>query len=71
MQKQNNRYEYIDMLKGIAVLSIIAIHTAWWAGQSYIPEWFRAVTLALDVPFFFFLSGWGASLHRGDIVRTS
>ena len=71
MSEQNNRYDYIDTLRGIAVLSIVAIHTAWWGGQSYVPEWFRSITLALDVPFFFFLSGWGASLHLGDIVRTS
>jgi len=28
---------YIDFLRGIAALGIIAIHTAFWAGQSYTP----------------------------------
>ena len=53
------RNEYIDYLKGIASIGIIAIHTAFWSGQSYTPEWFWNLTLLLDVPFFFYLSGWG------------
>lgn len=67
----NNRYEYIDFLRGIAAIGIIAIHTAFWGGQSYTPEWFWNITLFLDVPFFFYLSGWGASFHKSDILKTS
>lgn len=66
----NNRYEYIDFLRGIATIGIIAIHTAFWGGQSYTPEWFWNITLFLDVPFFFYLSGWGSSFHKSDIVKT-
>lgn len=55
-----NRNTYIDMLRGIAALGVIAIHTAFWSGQSYTPIWFQSLTLLIDVPFFFFLSGWGA-----------
>lgn len=67
---QNNRYEYIDFLRGIGAIGIIAIHTAFWGGQSYTPEWFWNITLLLDVPFFFYLSGWGSSFHKNDIVKT-
>lgn len=68
MQKLQ-RNVYIDFLKGIAALGIISIHTAFWGGQSYTPEWFRNLTLMVDVPFFFFLSGYGASYHYCDIIR--
>lgn len=65
------RNAYVDMLRGVAALGIVAIHTACWAGNSYVPRQFLSITLALDVPFFFFLSGWGASLHQGNIVNSS
>ena len=58
------RNEYIDYLKGIASIGIIAIHTAFWSGQSYTPEWFWNLTLLLDVPFFFYLSGWYSRILR-------
>lgn len=48
------RNDYIDFLRGVAVIGIVAIHTAFWAGQSYTPEWFWNLTLFLDVPFSFF-----------------
>ena len=64
------RNEYIDVLKGIAALNIIIIHTTFWAGQSYIPEWFQNMTLFIDVPFFFYLSGWGMSYTTCNYVRT-
>lgn len=65
------RNEYIDCLKGIATLGIIAIHTAFWSGQSYTPPWFWNLTLFLDVPFFFYLSGWGTSYQESsDLIRT-
>ena len=69
--KAHERYEYIDFLKGIAAIGIIGIHTAFWGGESYVAVWFKNMTLLLDVPFFFYLSGWGSSLHRSNIERTS
>lgn len=66
----NNRNEYIDYLKGIAAIGIIAIHTAFWSGQSYIPEWFCNLTLFLDVPFFFYLSGWGGQYSNRNVEKT-
>lgn len=64
------RNNYIDLLKGIAALGIILIHTAFWSGEKYVPYWFRNITLFLDVPFFFYLSGWGASYRKASIKNT-
>ena len=63
------RNEYIDYLKGIASIGIIAIHTAFWSGQSYTPEWFWNLTLLLDVPFFFYLSGYGGQYSKKSIEK--
>ncbi len=48
---------YIDFAKGFATICIIFIHTAFWSGQFYIPTEFRVLSLLLDVPLFFALSG--------------
>ena len=69
-QSRAERNNYIDFLRGIASIGIIAIHTAFWAGQSYTPEWFWNLTLLLDVPFFFYLSGWVSSYKKSDIKKT-
>ncbi|MGO5062505.1 acyltransferase family protein [Lawsonibacter sp. LCP25S3_F5] len=66
----SQRNGYIDYLRGVAALGIVAIHTAFWSGQSYTPPWFWNLTLFLDVPFFFYLSGWGTSYKKGDLIRT-
>ena len=66
-QSRAERNSYIDFLRGIAALGIIAIHTAFWAGQSYTPAWFWNITLLLDVPFFFYLSGWASSYKKCEL----
>ncbi len=48
---------YIDFAKGVATLSIIFIHTAFWSGQYYIPTEVRVLSLLFDVPLFYALSG--------------
>lgn len=48
---------YIDFAKGLATLSIIFIHTAFWSGQFYIPTEVRVASLLFDVPLFYALSG--------------
>ncbi|OPB94283.1 acyltransferase family protein [Elizabethkingia occulta] len=58
---------YIDFSKGLATLSIIFIHTAFWSGQFYIPSEFRVLSLLIDVPIFFALSGITSS---GNIEKT-
>ena len=68
-QSRAERNNYIDFLRGIASIGIIAIHTAFWSGQSYTPEWFWNLTLLLDVPFFFYLSGWASSYKKSDIKK--
>lgn len=57
MEKQQSRDHYIDFLRGLAALNIIMIHTTFWSGSSYVPEVVQSISLSLDVPFFFFLSG--------------
>lgn len=52
---------YIDVVKGFATLSIIFIHTVFWSGQFYVPSEVRRLSLLIDVPVFFFLSGLTSS----------
>ena len=48
---------YIDFAKGFATLSIIFIHTVYWSGQLYVPSEVRILSLLIDVPLFYALSG--------------
>ncbi|KFC23581.1 acyltransferase family protein [Epilithonimonas lactis] len=48
---------YIDFAKGLATISIIFIHTAFWSGQFYIPTEVRVFSLVFDVALFYALSG--------------
>ncbi len=54
----------LDLLRGLAALNIIFIHTTFWSGEAYVPKEVESLSLILDVPFFFFLSGWGAGYMR-------
>lgn len=54
----------LDLLRGLAALNIIFIHTTFWSGEAYVPEALRSISLAVDVSFFFFLSGWSLSYGR-------
>ena len=56
---------YIDFAKGLATLSIVFIHTAFWSGQLYLPAEVRTLSLLIDVPVFFALSG----LTSGNNVK--
>lgn len=57
---------YIDFAKGLATLSIIFIHTAFWSGQFYIPAEVRVFSLVFDVALFYALSGItsGANIEK-------
>ncbi len=57
MTKPLQRDLYIDFAKGLATLSIVFIHTAFWSGQYYIPTEIRVLSLLFDVPLFYALSG--------------
>ncbi len=48
---------YIDFAKGFATLSVIFIHTVFWSGQFYVPTELRVLSLLIDVPLFYALSG--------------
>lgn len=52
------RNKSLDFFRGIAALNIIFIHTVFWSGEQYVPQVVRTLALLIDVPFFFFLSGW-------------
>jgi len=57
---------YIDCAKGFATLSIIFIHTVFWSGQYYVPAELRVLSLLIDVPLFYALSGLtsGSNLEK-------
>ncbi len=61
MGNVKERNHLIDILRGIAAINIIFIHTVFWSGTSYVPDFMRNISLFLDVPFFFFLAGWSFS----------
>ena len=58
---------YIDFAKGFATLAIIFIHTVFWSGQFYIPTEMRVLSLLIDVPLFYALSGLTSG---GNIEKT-
>jgi len=61
MNKDKKRNNSLDCLRGLAAINIIFIHTCFWSGEHYVPENMQGLSLVLDVPFFFFLSGWAFS----------
>jgi len=52
------RDRYTDSFKGMLILWVIHIHTVFWTGDSYVPEAVRQASLLIDVPVFFFISGY-------------
>ncbi|WP_332020307.1 acyltransferase family protein [Kaistella sp.] len=58
---------YIDFAKGFATLSIIFIHTVFWSGQFYVPTEIRVLSLLIDVPLFYALSGLTSG---GNVEKT-
>ena len=65
-KKINTRNYYIDVLKGIAIICVIFIHTTFHSGTTYVPSWFANFTLLFEVPIFFFLAGWSYSYSKGN-----
>ena len=61
---KGSRDQSLDFLRGLAALNIILIHTVFWSGENYVPQRVQTLSLLLDVPFFFFLSGWAADYVR-------
>ena len=68
----NNRDQVIDLFKGFTILWIIHIHTVFWSGTMYLPDYLRELSLFIDVPIFFFLSGYLVFFgSRKDIISRS
>jgi len=58
----------LDLLKGIAILNIVFIHTIFWSGSTYnANDTLRQLSLIVDVSLFFFLSGWAANYQKNNI----
>lgn len=49
---------YVDNARGLATLSVVFIHTVFWSGVFYAPDYMRVVSLFFDVPVFFLLTGF-------------
>lgn len=58
------RNYYVDFIRGIAIICIVLIHTAWHSGAKYTPEIVRNMTLLFESPMFFFIAGWTYSYSK-------
>jgi peptidoglycan/LPS O-acetylase OafA/YrhL len=52
------RDTYIDFVRGLLMLSVIHIHTVWWSLAQFTPDIVRHLAYLVDVPIFFFISGY-------------
>ena len=60
----------LDLVKGFAIINIIFIHTVFWSGSLYgISAIVNQISLLIDVPLFFFLSGWAVNYQTNNIKR--
>ncbi len=68
---QPERTQWLDFMKGIAIIAVIADHVFWLFPQ-YLPAWLHPYTF-FSVPLFVFLAGWTAALsyerHQDDGIR--
>lgn len=51
MSQANNRYEYIDFLRGVSSIGIIAIHSAFWGGKATLQNGFGILHSFWTSPF--------------------
>ena len=63
-REEKRRDLSLDYLRGLAAINIIFIHTCFFSGGAYVPVAMQSLSLIIDVPFFFFLSGWSFSYVR-------
>ncbi|MGD9782345.1 MAG: acyltransferase family protein [Kiritimatiellia bacterium] len=52
------RDAYVDFVRGLLLLSVIHIHTVYWSLLTYIPDGVRHAAYLVDIPIFFFISGY-------------
>lgn len=64
---RRERDALLDIIKGFSILWIIVIHTVWYSGSGYVPLMVRQLSLLIDVPLLFFLSGWGAAYQQRGV----
>ncbi|MFC1769469.1 acyltransferase family protein [Nitrospirota bacterium] len=61
----NKRAVAEDVIRGIAIINVIFIHTVWFSGQLFIAnDLIRQIPLAFEVPLFFVISGLLASTRN-------
>ena len=60
----------IDFSRGIVIISIIFIHTTFFSGIYYVPYFLRQMSLLLDVPAFFFISGMTFCIKPFSITKS-
>lgn len=63
------RDSYIDVVKGLMMISVINIHTVYWSLAKFTPDIVRQLAYFVDIPIFFFLSGY--LLHLSGFIGTS
>ena len=61
---QTTRDTYLDFFKGILILSVIHIHTVYWSLYAYLPDIVRQLSYLVDIPIFFFFSGYLSKSSR-------
>ena len=64
--EQNKRIEWIDILKGIAIISVIVGHRT-WISYGIAPAVLKIWIYSFHIPLFFFLSGYTFSI-KGNIT---
>lgn len=62
------RAHYIDLIRGLCVIGIVFIHTCAHSGVSYVPAPMLWVSLLLDVPAFFFITGMTMAYVQKDVI---
>jgi fucose 4-O-acetylase-like acetyltransferase len=62
----SSRDGFLDVARGVCMLSIVFIHTTFWSGYSYVPSYIQSISLLFDVPALFFLSGVTFSVTKRD-----
>lgn len=70
--RHGERDHYVDFVRGLCALSVVFIHTVFWSGTSYVPEYIRNLSLMFDVPVFFYLAGCSFSivgLKKGGALK--
>ncbi len=57
IKKEREKRELNRFFRGIVIIQVIQIHTSFHSGDMCLPDIFRNVSLFLDVPVFFILTG--------------